>query len=109
MYHDKVPTPATALISRRPDGQQALRFDFQVINLRELSVDDLLATGQVGLYPLLPLARDGKRIEVVERMISELVDHDNDNHDLLSVDHGLSPSLFYLTASACSLLARNSS
>ncbi|MBA2288155.1 MAG: hypothetical protein H0W02_21990 [Ktedonobacteraceae bacterium] len=84
MYIDRVPTPATALISRRPDGQQALRFDFQVINLRDLSVEDLLATGQVGLYPLLPLARDGKRIEVVEQMIGALVAHDNDAHDLLS-------------------------
>lgn len=61
-----------------------LRFDFQVINLRDLSVEDLLATGQEGLDPLLPLARDGKRIEVVEQMIGELVAHGSGQHDLLS-------------------------
>lgn len=48
----------------------------------ELSVDDILKTGLVGLYPLLPLARDGKRPEVVEQMLTELVTLDH--RDLLS-------------------------
>ncbi len=82
IYLSKTSVVKAPLVYTRPDGHEILRFDFQVIKLWELSVDDILKTRHAGLYPLLPLARDGKRPEVVEQMLTELVTLDH--RDLLS-------------------------
>lgn len=55
-----------------PTGQEVLWFHFESIELGELSVADLLNTGQINLLPLLPLTKDGARRDVVNHMLTEL-------------------------------------
>lgn len=47
-------------------------FWFKVIKLWELSVEDILQTGLTGVFPLMILAKDGKRPEVVEQIIQKI-------------------------------------
>ncbi|MBA2285968.1 MAG: Rpn family recombination-promoting nuclease/putative transposase [Ktedonobacteraceae bacterium] len=82
IYISRVKVAKAPLISALPDGQEVLRFNFRVIKLWELSVDELLEAGHKGLYPLLPLTRNGKRPEVVETMITDLVA--SNNYELLA-------------------------
>ena len=56
-----------------PNGQSVLTFTFIVVKLWEIAAEDILQTGLVGLLPLLPLTRDGKRHEVIEEMIEEII------------------------------------
>ena len=64
--------PESPLIWVLPNGQETLRFHFQVIKLWDIPAEEILKTGLLGLIPLVPLAKDGKRHEVVEEMITEL-------------------------------------
>src|SRR5436305_2382032 len=52
-----------------PDGQTILTFHYMTIKLWEIAAQELLQSGLVGLYPLLPLTEDGKQLEVVDQMI----------------------------------------
>ena len=55
-----------------PDGRQVHHFHFTVIKLWETSVEMLKQTGLVGIFPLMVLAQDGKRPEVVEEVITSI-------------------------------------
>ena len=60
------------LVWRLPNGQVILEFHFVVIKLWEKTVEELLQAGLAGLLPLLPLAQDGHRYEVLDLMVQEL-------------------------------------
>ncbi len=62
------------LIWRMPDGNEILRFHFEVIKLWEMTAESLIKTRFVGLFPLLPLTKDGKRHEVVDEMVTRIVE-----------------------------------
>ena len=47
------------LIRAMADGPQIHRFDFFNIKLWEMSTEELMEKGLVGLLPLLPLTKDG--------------------------------------------------
>jgi hypothetical protein len=70
------------LIWTLPNGQQTLRFSFIVIKLWEIPAEDIIKTGLLGLLPLVPLAKDGKRHDLVEQTITELAVHEK--YELLS-------------------------
>jgi hypothetical protein len=55
-----------------PDGQEVHRFQFGVVELAEIETEDLQRVGAKALLPLLPLARNGKRHEVVDAAIASL-------------------------------------
>ncbi len=57
-----------------PDGSEILRFHFEVMKLWEMTAESLIKTGFIGLFPLLPLAKDGKRHEVVDEMVTRIVE-----------------------------------
>ena len=62
-----------------PNGQPVLTFTFLVVKLWEVAAEEIMRTGLVGLLPLLPLTRDGKRHEVIEEMIEAIVAARQDN------------------------------
>ncbi|HZO75119.1 MAG TPA: hypothetical protein VFB60_23125 [Ktedonobacteraceae bacterium] len=62
-----------------PNGQRVLTFTFLVVKLWEVAAEEITRTGLVGLLPLLPLTRDGKRHEVIEEMIEAIVAARQDN------------------------------
>jgi len=61
------------LIWGLPNGAQILVFRYIVIKMWELPVQDILESGLVGLYPLLPLAEGGKQYHVIDTMIEQIV------------------------------------
>ena len=61
------------LVWELTNGQETLRFHFGVIKLWEIPTETIREAGLVGLLPLLPLTRSGKRYEVVEEMIEGIV------------------------------------
>ncbi len=66
--------PESPLVWSMPDGSETLRFHFEVMKLWEMTAESLLKTNLVGLFPLLPLTKDGKRHEVVEEMVTKIVE-----------------------------------
>ena len=64
--------PASPLVWHMPDGNEILRFHFEVIKLWEMTAESLIKTRFVGLFPLLPLTKDGKRHEVVDEMVTRI-------------------------------------
>ena len=66
--------PRPPFIRRLPSGEETVRLNFGVIELHKITAEDLEGTGLVGLAPLLPLTKNGARREVVDRMISSLLD-----------------------------------
>jgi hypothetical protein len=64
------------LIWALPNGQETLRFYYVVIKLWEIPAEEILQTGLLGLLPLLPLTKDGKRHDLIEEMIIELAFHE---------------------------------
>ena len=59
-------------IRMRPDGREAYRFHYDVIQLWEIPAEVFLRQGWLGLLPLVILTRGGKRPEVVNEMIEQL-------------------------------------
>ncbi len=55
-----------------PNGKQVHHFHFTVIKLWETSPEEVKQTGLVGIFPLMVLAQDGKRPEVVEEVITSI-------------------------------------
>ena len=53
-----------------PNGEIVHHFHFHLIKLWEISPEMLKQTGLVGILPLMVLAKDGRRPEVVEEVIS---------------------------------------
>ncbi len=80
-------TPVSPLIWQLPNGQSILEFHFVVLKLWEIEAEAILQSGLVGLLPLLPLTKNGKRQEVVEEMINTLVSARNS--ELLSLSQVL--------------------
>lgn len=70
------------------DGSEIHHFQFTVIKLWEIPTETLFEQRFKGLLPLAPLTRDGQQREVVEKMITGLLDG-NANKDLLSLSYGL--------------------
>ncbi|MFL5659112.1 MAG: hypothetical protein ACJ8CB_33625 [Ktedonobacteraceae bacterium] len=60
------------LIWTLPNGRETLRFYFIVIRLWEIPAEEIIQRGLLGLLPLVPLTKDGKRHELVKEMITEL-------------------------------------
>lgn len=56
-----------------PNGEIVHLFYFKNVKLWEVPTETLKQTGLIGLFPLLPLTKDGARQEVVDEMITELV------------------------------------
>jgi predicted transposase YdaD len=63
---------AKPYIRMQPDGQEAYRFHYRVIQLWELPAEVFLKQGWLGLLPLVILTKGGKRPEVVNEMIERL-------------------------------------
>src|SRR5260370_34344942 len=59
----------TPLVWKLPNGQVTLTFHPMVIKLWEVPAEKLLQAGLPGLLPLLPLAQDGQRYEVIDQMV----------------------------------------
>ena len=51
-----------------------MRFSYGCIELHKVTAEELIQTGLVGLSALLPLTRDGARREVIEKMVTRLVE-----------------------------------
>src|SRR5690348_10311201 len=56
-----------------PDGRPTQRLDFETIKLWEIAPEVLEQPKLVGLLPLLPLTKGGKKRETVDRMIEGLM------------------------------------
>jgi len=56
-----------------PNGETVHLFYYKNVKLWEVPTEALKQTGLIGLFPLLPLTKDGARQEVVDEMITELV------------------------------------
>ncbi|MBV9258610.1 MAG: hypothetical protein JO215_11375 [Ktedonobacteraceae bacterium] len=65
--------PESPLIWTTPDGYEILRFHFVVIKLWELSAEDIMEMGLIGLLPLIPLTKNGKEYTTTEKMIEAIV------------------------------------
>ncbi len=64
--------PKSPFIRKLPTGEEIVRFHYKSIELWNMSSDELLQTGLVGLLPLVPLTQGGTQQEVVEEMFAEL-------------------------------------
>ncbi len=58
--------PVSPLVRTFINGEQTITFHFQVVKLWEYTAEEIKATGLLGLLPLIPLTKDGKRREVVQ-------------------------------------------
>ncbi len=73
--------PQEVFYVRAPDGKPIHRFAFTVIKLWEIPTAALVEegnAGRVGMLPLLPLTREGKRREVVEQTLRFLAPEDQE-------------------------------
>ena len=78
-----------------PTGQRLHHFWFTVIELWELSVDQMKQTGLVGIFPLMVLTKDGKRTEVVEEIIQQVEASTNESaKELLALTYILASMTF---------------
>jgi predicted transposase YdaD len=76
-------------------GELAHCFWFRVIKLWTIPTEDLFQTGLKGLLPFVPLSREGKRREAVERVISELSQEEVEKQrELLSFTYGFASLIF---------------
>jgi hypothetical protein len=67
------PIAESELIQTLPTGRVIHHFDFDVICLWKVPTQELKEKGLLGLLPLLPLTREGRRREVVEEIITLLM------------------------------------
>ena len=82
------------LLRALPAGQQIHRFDFFNIKLWETSTEELMETGLVGLLPLLPLTKEGGKREVIEEVVTKLLQVE---------DKGIQKNLLTITFTLSSL------
>jgi hypothetical protein len=75
-----------------PDGQPTQRLDFETIKLWEIPSEFFEQQGLVGLFPLLPLTKDGKKPETIQRMIDVLRKARED--DLLALGYAFASLVF---------------
>ena len=64
--------PRPPLRWHRLDGQEILRFDYLSIELAKIPIEELRATGLVGLKPLFVLTKGGANHSVMEEVATEL-------------------------------------
>src|SRR5215472_754403 len=69
-----------------PDGRPTQRLDFEVLKLWEIPSGFFEQQGLIGLLPLLPLTKDGKKSETMQRMIQVL--HEQNEKELLGLGYG---------------------
>src|SRR5713226_1789130 len=81
----KVPEPP--YIRRFPDeeGEEVLRFYYRVIKLADIPAEVFLGQDLVGLLPLVPLAKGGKDLGFVKKMVDRL--GEAEEYDLLAIAH----------------------
>ncbi len=73
-----------------PDGRNVHEFWYDVVELCKVETEQLLQSGLKGLLPLVPLTREGKRQQAVERVIEELLEPGVQNAEaLLWLTYGL--------------------
>lgn len=66
-----------------PDGHEAYRFHFRVIQLWEIPAEVFLRQGWSGLLPLVTLTKGGKQPEVVNEMVDRLASAQE--YDLMAI------------------------
>ena len=72
IYLKKCEVPEPFFTWAFPNGEVVHHFHFHIIKLWEISPEMLRQTGLVGILPLMVLAKDGRRPEVVEEVISSI-------------------------------------
>src|SRR5947209_3610003 len=72
IYLKKCSVTEPQYIGTFPNGEKVHAFWFKVIKLWETPLEVLKQTGLIGIFPLMVLAQDGKRPEVVEEVINSL-------------------------------------
>ncbi len=82
------------LIRALSEDQQIHRFDFFNIKLWETSTEELMETGLVDLLPLLPLTKEGGKREVIEEVVTKLLQVE---------DKGIQKNLLTITFTLSSL------
>lgn len=89
------PIAQAELVQSRPDGRSIHHFEFEVICLWKLPTQELKEKGLIGLLPLLPLTRRGRRREVVEEIITVLIPPEEEpKRNLLIVTYVLASLAF---------------
>jgi predicted transposase YdaD len=89
------PIAQSVLVQFRPDGRSIHHFEFEVICLWKIPTQELKEKGLIGLLPLLPLTREGKRHEVVEEIITLLMSSEEESQrNLLPITYALSSLAF---------------
>ena len=96
LYLKKERKPATSPYTwKLPNGKIVHHFDFAVVKLWEVRAETLKQTGLVGLLPLLPLTRDGKKLKLVDEVITTLeANHDESTSELLALAYLLASFVF---------------
>ena len=96
------------LIRAVSGGPQIHRFDFFNIKLWETSTEELMETGLVGLLPLLPLTKEGGKREVIEEVVTKLlqVEDKGIQKNLLTITFTLSSLAFDVQEDKTWLLRR---
>lgn len=72
IYLKKCEVPDPSFTWEFPNGDEIHHFRFKIIKLWEIPPEMLKQTGLAGIFPLMVLAQDGKRPEVVEEVITSL-------------------------------------
>ena len=88
--HEKL--PRSPYVKRFVDDKTTHRFYYQVIKLWEFPAEQLLALGWEGLLPLVPLAKGGKKPELIQVMVDTLAKQEE--WELLSSAHMLGGLVF---------------
>jgi len=78
-----------------PTGDRMHHFWFKVVKLWEYSAEQIKRTGLVGIFPLMVLAKDGKRPEVVEEIIQGIEAEKSESaRELLSLTYIIASMVF---------------
>jgi predicted transposase YdaD len=89
------PIAQSELVQSGPDGRSIHHFEFEVICLWRIPTQELKEKGLIGLLPLLPLTREGRRREVVEEIITLLISSEEESQrNLLPITYALASLAF---------------
>lgn len=66
--------PQSPFVRESLIGKEVVRFNYGCIELHKITSEELAQTGLIGLSALLPLTKDGARREVIEEMVTRLVE-----------------------------------
>jgi hypothetical protein len=74
------------LVCKRADGRDGLVFHYEVVILRNIPYQNLLARARRGVWPLISFAKGGKRPEVVDIVLTRFASEpDETTRELLSL------------------------